>query len=189
MMVAVEASRVEATDEQEDMFERKLSEMRQYAKDCVVIVNNIPRIDQDKIPKLMSRVLPKLAGAGEIRKDADDKPCVKFPTDENGRTVGCAFCEFVNPKQAHIAVIKIDGFVLDRNHTFWARTASVFEELQSVPDTFVPPERLPVSRDRPNYKSWLLDERGRDMFAMRHNEITSVFWNDHIVKPKLVSCA
>lgn len=186
-MVAVEAAAAaELTEQEEAAFERKHNEMKAFAKECVVLVNNIPRVGPEKMALLMKRLLPKLEAAGELRKDESGEPCVRFPVDDEGHTLGFALCEYANPKQALHAVVAIDGMQFDRSHTFWARTAPAFEDLQSVPDVFVPPEQLPVSRDRPNYKSWLLDPRGRDMFMTRHNDITSVYWNDHVVKSSLV---
>lgn len=173
----------------EEAFHRKLEDMRHFAKDSVVVVDNIPKINKDKYTKLVGRLTPKFQEVGELRKDEDGNPMVTFATDSEGSTLGFAFAEYEDPRQAGLAVRALHNQVLDRNHTFWACTASALEELQHVPDQFVPPKPLPIAdtEHQPNYKSWLLDERGRDMFMIRNNEVTSVFWHDHVVKPQLVS--
>lgn len=179
-------SKVQKPDE--EMMQRKRDDMHQFARESVVIVDNIPKIKKDKYTKLVGRLTPKFEEVAAVRKDEDGNPLVTFVTDAEGSTLGFAFAEYADPQQARRAVAALHGLVLDRNHTFWACTASALKELQHVPDEFVPPKPLPVSAaDRPNFKSWLLDPRGRDMFMIRDNAVTSVFWHDHVVKPELVS--
>lgn len=175
-------------DTMEEDFQRKREEMQGVAKDCVVVVDNIPKIGPEKFPKLLSRLTPKFEQVGRMRRDENDKPRLTFVTDEIGSTLGFAFAEYESPEEAQKALIQLHNFQLDRVHCFWACNASDLERLQTVPDEFVPPPPLPVlAADRPNFKSWLLDERGRDQFMVRHGEETSIFWHDHIVKPQLVS--
>ncbi len=184
-MVAEHAQGPEALIE--DELHPKLEEMRRIAKDSIVVVNNIPKIKKDKYPKLVARLTPKFEDVAKIRRDEDGNSLVSFVTNEEGSTLGFAFAEYQNPEQAHKAVVALHQHILDRNHTFWACTASALEQLQMVPEEFVPPAPLPVATpNQPNYKSWLLDERGRDMFMIRNNEVTSIYWHDHVVKPKLV---
>lgn len=171
----------------EDDFRRKREEMRHVAKDCVVVVDNIPKIKKDKYPKLVARLTPRFQEVGRLQEDEDGSPKVTFVVADNGSTLGFAFAEYITPEEAHKAVMGLHRHVLDRTHTFWACTASDLEQLQNVPAQFVPPAPLPIATtDRPNYKSWLLDSRGRDMFMIRHNDETNVYWHDHVVKPQLV---
>lgn len=173
----------------DDDFDKKREEMQRVAKDCVVVVDNIPKIGSDKFPRLVSILTTKFESMGRLRRDENDKPRLTFARSDDGSTLGFAFAEYISPEEAHKALALLHNFQLDRHHRFWACTAGDLEILQEVPEEFVPPPQMAITeRDRPNFKSWLLDERGRDQFMIRHEDETSIFWHDHIVKPQLVSC-
>lgn len=172
----------------QDDFNRKREEMQRVAKDCVVVVDNVPKIGAEKYPRLVSKLTPRFEAAGRLRRDGGDKPFLEFVQGEDGSSLGYAIAEYISPEEAHKAIALLHNFQLDRAHRFWACTAGDFERLQQMPDQFVPPQALPVTnRDRPNFKSYLLDERGREQFMIRHQDETSIYWHDHVVKPQLVS--
>jgi translation initiation factor 3 subunit B len=189
-MPALQTEASGAPEAMEDDFERKHHEMRSVAKDCLVVVDNLPEVDSDKFDKLCDKVFPRFEGAGKVaRNPNDDTPRIFMAKDSNGHTLGYAFVEYVSPEEAHKAVVSLHGTALSKKHVFWVDTAGALERLQDVPEAFVPPSDLTVAtRGRADYKSWLLDGRGRDMFMIRHDKETSIFWNDHIVKPSRV-CA
>lgn len=168
--------------------DRKHRDMRLFRRDSVIVVINVPKIGADMYQRLVKKFTPLFEKAAVIRRDANDKPCLKFPQGEDQGSLGFAFAEYADPDQARRAAHALDGKKIDRNHTFRARCAPDFDRLQDCPEKFVPPQPLPVaSPDQPNYRSWLLDNRGRDMFLLRSADTVSVMWNDHIVKPSLVS--
>lgn len=170
---------------QED-FDRKQEEMQRVAKDCVVVVDNVPKTGVEKYQLLVSRLTPRFETAGRLRRDDDDKPLVEFVQGDDGSSLGYAIAEYITPEEARKALGFLHNSYFDRNHQAWACTASDFERLQQMPEEFVPPEAPPIAAaDRPNFKNWLLDGRGRDQFMIRHQDETSIFWHDHIVKPQL----
>lgn len=172
-----------------DDFEHKRQEMQRVAKDCVVVVDNLPKIGSDKYERLVSRLTPRFEVAA-LRRNEAGEPRVTFVRDEEGSTLGFAFAEYLTPEDAHRAVGLLHNLQLDRNHTFWAITAGDLEQLQEMPVEFVPPPAIPVTtKDRPDFRSWLLDERGRDQFMIRHDDKASIYWHDHAVKPQLVRFA
>lgn len=177
-----------AIDTMEEDFKRKREEMQRVAKDCVVVVDNVPKIGSEKYVRLVSKLTPKFEAVGELRRDKNGKPRLTFVQAKDGSTLGFAFAEYTTPEEAYKAMRALHNFQLDRVYKFWACTAGDLERLQSMPEQFVPPPPLPVTvSNRPNFKSWLLDERGRDQFMIRHEDETSIYWNDHIIKPQLVS--
>lgn len=172
----------------EEDFNRKREEMQRVAKDCVVVVDNVPKIGAEKFPRLVAKLTPRFEAAGRMRTGENEKPFLEFVQADDGSSLGYAIAEYISPEEAHKAMAQLHNFQLDRNHRFWACTAGDFERLQQMPDEFVPPAALPVTtKDRPNIKSWLLDERGRDQFMIRHQDEASIYWHDHVVKPQLVS--
>lgn len=173
----------------EDDFERKHHEMRSVAKDCLVVIDNLPEVEPAKFEKLCDRVFPRFENAGTVARNPNDNtPRIFMARDSDGNTLGFAFVEYVSPEEAHKAVVSLHGMALSKKHMFWVDTAGALERLQDVPDEFVPPSDLTVAtKGHADYKSWLLDNRGRDMFMIRHDKETSIFWNDHVVKPSMVS--
>lgn len=175
-------------DSIEDDFMRKKEEMHRVAKDCLVVVDNVPKIGPEKYEKLVKKLKPLFEKSARMRRDDQDASRLTFVRAENGSTLGFAFAEYITPEEAVKAVAALHNFQLDRSHRFWACTAGELERLQGIKEEFVPPPPLPVSlKNRPNFRSWLLDPRGRDQFIIRHNHETSVYWHDHVVKPQLVS--
>lgn len=173
----------------EDDFERKHHEMRSVAKDCLVVIDNLPEVAPEKFDKLAEKVYPIFHSAGQVARNPDgDVPRIFMARDDSGNTLGYAFVEYVSLEEAQKAVVALHNRALSKKHKFWVDTAGALERLQDVPDEFVPPQGLTVARrDRPDYKSWLLDPRGRDMFMIRHETETTIYWNDHVIKPQVVS--
>lgn len=59
-----------------------------------------------------------------------------------------------------------------------------FDKVASVPDDYVAPEEKEAIPKEDEIHQWLMDERGRDQFAIRFAEETEVYWNDaHQAKP------
>lgn len=187
-MPAVEMDHTPMADSLEEDFARKREEMQRVAKDCVLVIDNVPKIGKEKYQKLSSKLAQTFEKFGRVRKGDDGEPSLTLVCGDDGATLGYAFVEFISPEEAHKAMASLHQFQFDRAHRFWACTAGNVELLQDVPETFVPPQPPPVSTmDRPNFKSWMLDGRGRDQFMIRHEDTTSIFWHDHVVKPQLVS--
>jgi translation initiation factor 3 subunit B len=171
----------------EDDFECKHHEMRSVAKDCLVVIDNLPEVPPEKYAKLCDKVFSYFMKAATVARDGEsDTPRIVLARDDSGNTLGYAFVEYVSPEEAHKAVISLHNTPLSRKNIFWVDTAGALERLQDVPDIYTPPDLNIASRDRPDYKSWLLDQRGRDMFMIRHDTNTSIWWHDHVVRPQLV---
>lgn len=178
---AAPAEDVESSLEAE--YGRKHEAMKRFRQESIVIINNSPIVPADTYDKLVKKLSPLFEKAGPLRPGTK----VTFPRNAEGGSLGCVLVEFLNPEVAFKAKNILDGKRLDGAHTFWARISTDFKNIHNFPKEYVPPAALPThNKDQPNYKSWLLDSRGRDMFMVRHNELTSVYWNDHVIKPSLV---
>lgn len=172
----------------EEDFHGKKMEMRNAAKDSVVVVDNLPEVGSDKYGKLCEKVFPIFENAGTVARDENGKARIQMVKTPDDVTRGYAFVEYVSPEEAFKAVRHLHNYSLSKKHVFWVDTAGALERLQGVPEEFQPPPEISQpSEGHVDYKSWLLDERGRDMFMIRADTETSVYWNDHVVKPTLVS--
>jgi translation initiation factor 3 subunit B len=153
------------------------------------VVDNLPAdVAPDKFDKLCEKVYPRFEAAGIVARNPDgDTPRILIARDDDGKTLGYAFVEYISPEEAHKAVDALHNSALSKKHVFWVDTAGALEKLQDVPEEFVVPADLTQAVEaRHDIKSWLLDSRGRDMFLIRHDKETAVWWNDHITKPQLV---
>ena len=80
-----------------------------------------------------------------------------------------------------MAVSKVHGYKLDKNHVFNVMPYDELARLEALPASFVVPEEEPYA-PRPDLESWLSDAAGRDLFATRHavagREETMVAWGE-----------
>lgn len=53
-----------------------------------------------------------------------------------------------------------------------------FDKVANVPDDYVAPEDKDAVPREDDIHQWLMDERGRDQFAIRFADETEVYWND-----------
>ncbi len=139
----------------------------------VIVVDNLPKVPQAKVGKL-STVLRKIFGQiGVVREDG-----LVMPTDaQTGDTKGFAFVEFGNANEAAAAREQTDGYKLDKAHVFKVSKFDDFAKYAQVPDAYEKPKPKPYVA-KPNAQSYMLDERGRDQFAIRFGDATEILWND-----------
>lgn len=177
----------EPLEELVDIDERRI-EMRKNARDCVLIIDGLPIIPSEKYVALKKVILKKLPG--KLKKTKDKLDVIHMPQDENGGTLGYAFVQYANPDEAVRASRALHGHRFDRNHTYWAMTEYDFKILEKTEERFVAPKIMDVKEleERVNFKSWLVDGRGRDQFMIRAGAETSIYWHDPVLKPELVSC-
>eukprot|EP00475_Leptophrys_vorax_P014373 TRINITY_DN20759_c0_g1_i2.p1 TRINITY_DN20759_c0_g1~~TRINITY_DN20759_c0_g1_i2.p1 ORF type:complete len:682 (+),score=168.41 TRINITY_DN20759_c0_g1_i2:251-2047(+) len=94
-------------------------------------------------------------------------------------TLGCMFLEFENKVDAKTAVRDGDRLPFDKKHTL---RMTLWEDIMNLEEMDEKYEEPKVSdyETKGNYKSWLLDDLGRDMYVIRHGKETEVYWNDPI---------
>jgi hypothetical protein len=159
--------------------EQKRIEQRELSR--AVIVSNIPKITAEKYEKLCTVLRKVFQQVGNLGSDA-----LWVPQDENQNTKGFALITYETPEEALKAVIQLNDYPLDKAHTLQVKTLLDVERIVNTPETFEPPT-LPAEipsdpASCPNLYSWLLDERGRDQFMIRHKE-TDIYWFDALGIP------
>mmetsp|Transcript_2751 Transcript_2751/g.4396 ORF Transcript_2751/g.4396 Transcript_2751/m.4396 type:complete len:713 (+) Transcript_2751:120-2258(+) len=137
----------------------------------VIVVDNLPCVPEAKLAKLTT-VLGKIFGQiGTVREGG-----LSMPVDK-GMTKGFAFVEFHTPQEAAAAREQTDGYKLDKAHIFKVSKFDDFAKYDAVSDAYKQPEPKPYSA-KENTQSYMLDERGRDQFAIRFGDETEIHWND-----------
>lgn len=86
------------------------------------------------------------------------------------------FAEFETPEEATNAVKQGDGYRLDKTHVLSVMHFKDVEKFANLPDEFSQPPEEPF-KEKEHMKSWLMDPRGRDQFAVMRGEETAIFWN------------
>ena len=142
----------------------------------VIVVDNLPKVPDAKFEKLCTVVRKIYGQIGVVRENG-----LHMPKGADGVTKGFAFVEFHNPAEAAAAIEQTNGYKLDKAHVFKVSKFDDFSKYDAVPDEYKAPEPKPyVARE--NTASYMLDDRGRDQFAIRFGDETEVHWNDAQVK-------
>uniref|UniRef100_A0A7S3WP66 Eukaryotic translation initiation factor 3 subunit B n=1 Tax=Strombidinopsis acuminata TaxID=141414 RepID=A0A7S3WP66_9SPIT len=137
-----------------------------------VVVDGLPVVTKEKHEKLLNVVRKFFSQVGTIIEDGLD-----LPVDDSGSTLGFAFIQFSAKEEAQAAIVKANGYKLDKSHTFIVNSFEDYAKYMAISDVeqpFVPPPYVP----RENLHHWLLDEGARDQFVLRYNDETEIWWND-----------
>lgn len=135
-----------------------------------IVVDNIPVVPQEKIPKLLS-VLVKIYA--KIAKVSESDIYMPF-NEEAKTTYGFCFIKFSSAEDAENAIKVTQGFAIDKRHHFKINLYSDLYKYEKLSHEYEP--KLPPFNPRPDPTSWLTDEKCRDQFVVRHNRETEVFW-------------
>lgn len=142
----------------------------------VIVVDNLPKVPDAKYDKLCTVVKKIYGQIGVVRPNG-----LVMPKSEDGVTKGFAFVEFHNAAEAAAAIEQTNGYKLDKAHVFKVSKFDDFTKYDAVADDYKAPEPKPyVARE--NTASYMLDDRGRDQFAIRFGDETEIHWNDAQVK-------
>lgn len=150
----------------------------------VLIVDGIPKVGPEKLPKLMGVILKIYMKIHDKLVESD----VVMPADESTKmTLGFCFITFQDSTQAEKAMEVTQGFAIDKKHTFTVSLYSDLDKYGSLIDTYVNKD-YPAFKARPDPTSWLTDPACRDQFAIRHSNETVINWANTNAgdKPSLV---
>lgn len=143
----------------------------------IIIIDCIPQVESSKVDKL-KKVLEKIClSIGPLSERG-----LFIPTDKSGKTVGFAFCEFTKADKAVLALEKLNGYKLDKNHIFSVNLYDDFEKYKNITEEYNPP-KISVTQDMENLRWWLLDPRALDQYVVRYGNETEIFWNDPSIAP------
>ena len=141
-----------------------------------ILVDNIPAIGQEKIPKLKQALIKIYGQISDGIQEAD----IYMPyNDEAQSTYGFCAIKFNNAEEAETAVKVTQGFDgLSKKHPFKVSLYSDLDRYAAISDVYTPPEP-PAFKPRPDPTSWLTDVHCRDQFAIRYAQETEICWANH----------
>lgn len=145
-----------------------------------VILDNVPKITQEKVPKL-TQVLQKVLqitpnSVVNITLPADDK--------EPFETLGFCYVEYKTASHAIEAVEKLQNYRFDKKHVFSVYHLKDFNAIMNTPETYTPPDSKQFD-DNENLQYWLLNSDCDDQFVVRRGSLTSVYWNKKDAPPTI----
>jgi translation initiation factor 3 subunit B len=155
----------------------------------VIIIDNLPVVDEKKLQKLKDYVATKLFVDKKSKTKISPKDGgVDIPLT-NGKTLGYGIVMFENPRDAKAAIAMKDGksFPTGKGKPPLILALSQytsFEDIMNTPDEFVIPDQKQYQQEvKPIASNWLLDDFGRDQFVIREGPKTKLFWNDPVRRP------
>jgi len=155
---------------------------------CVIVVDNMPISHKvKKLEQVMRRVFGQIGTINNL----------ELPTDEDKsgtmKTIGIALLEFASKEQATSAVKKINGWKLDKRHTFVVNHYADVHRYLQMPDEYKDPSHAEFQKNSPvklplgeNLLTWLTDKFQRDQFVVRHNNNTEVHWCEYNPTPPVL---
>ncbi len=151
--------------------------------DNILIIDNLPKIDESKEEKLLAVLKKNLFKAAAANLIEDGTMMPRCPS--TGMSRGYLFAEFESVEQA-AAVLKLaNGYRLDKQHVLSAIKFTEFDRLREMDETFVEPEIDPFV-EKEFLKSWLLDVKARDQFVTCSGNQTNLYYNNRSVVPEQV---
>lgn len=136
----------------------------------IIIIDNIPTVGVDKKDKLKKIMQNMVSNYGKVVHEF-------YPEDDKQCLLGYMFIEFDNEISAQEAVSQLNGFRLDKLHTFKVNFFSDIDQYKNVPLTEVVEEPAPY-RDPGQLLWWLTQPECFDQYCMLYGDIfTSVYMN------------
>jgi len=135
-----------------------------------VVVTGLPKAPKSKFDKLLGVVSKFFDKSGPNEKHMPIN-------EETGMTDGFMIVAFETEEAVNDAVQKLDGFKLDKAHTFKLVKMDKFEQVVGRSDDFVP-QRTVKSFSRVDFRDWLTDRKCREQLLLRYQTETEIYWND-----------
>lgn len=173
--------------------------------DSLVVIDNVPVVDQSKEEKLLT-VLKKLItkAAGPIKENGllmpvenkdgkrvskgysitlclDRSSCRMHP--KRTHPLRYCFVDFENAESAIAAIKTLDGHRMDKSHVLAVNRLTDIEKYSSLNDEYVEPEQEEFVQ-KEHLRSWLTDPQARDQWVMYRGDDVSIFWNRKTETPE-----
>ncbi|KAK9729359.1 Translation initiation factor 3 subunit b [Basidiobolus ranarum] len=184
-MPAIDFKNLPLTEEDIDFsdIEAKHALPEEKGFDNIVIVDNVPKVDESKEEKLLN-VIRKIFKSAGLLLNEGALIMPKSTDEKTGKTTskGFLFVEFENAEQAAQAIKHIDNYRMDKTHVLAVNKITDIQKYSDVSEEFVEPE-VEEFVEQEHYRSWLTDAQARDQWVMYRGEEVSIFWNKKTEAP------
>ena len=127
--------------------------------ESVIVVDNVPRVEPDKLEKLQSVINKVLGKFGTIVNQY-------YPMNESdGKTKGYIFLEYNNHLNALAAVKSTNNYKIDKSHTFKVNLFTDFKKFEDIPENWEPPKAQPF-KSASDLHYHLLEPDAYDQFCV-----------------------
>jgi len=141
-----------------------------------IIVDGLPTVDANKKAKLEGVLKKKMANATNIHIVFDE---------ELGQSKGYAFVQFNEVAHARKAVKELNGFKLDRKHTFIVNFISDIRKYESMDVEKIIVDPKPY-REQPNLEYFLLEKNCIDQLCVTARDGRTVIYENTPNEPTVV---
>jgi translation initiation factor 3 subunit B len=153
--------------------------------DSFVVVDGLPKVNEEQKPKLVKFLLKKLNTVGKTREDM-----IHMPMGDDGQSLSFAFVEYSSPGEAAAATRQLDMVPLDKKHTLRVNKMTDIERYGRegrVDDEYHPPQ-IDEFVEKEHLRWFLKDPsgRGRDQFVMYRGDSVGVYWNNEKDQPETI---
>lgn len=149
------------------------------AVECVVVVDNIPKVNPARQEKLKTVIYKLFSTFGDIVSSF-------YPLDEEETTKGYAFLEYKSSEKAEEAVKALNNHRLDKNHTFSVNLFIDFQKYENIPEIWDPPTPQPYKIQNDLY-NFLLEPEANDQYCIAAetspNSVQVQFWQNSLPEP------
>ncbi|CAG8445506.1 7837_t:CDS:2 [Ambispora leptoticha] len=153
--------------------------------DTIIVVDNVPIVDESKKDKLFKFITKIFKQAGDIKEGGINMPMEVDPETEKLTSKGYLFIEFETPEQANLAVKQLDNYPMDKNHVLAVNRFTDIEKYSQIQDTYVEPEEEKFV-EKEHLRSWLTDPQARDQFVLYRGDDVYIYWNRKTEPPEEV---
>ncbi|KAJ3260819.1 Translation initiation factor 3 subunit b [Boothiomyces macroporosus] len=145
--------------------------------DNIVVVDNVPVVDEAKEEKLLKVIRKIFSSAGTIKPDG-----ITMPKNPNGKSKGFLFMEFESAADAQKAIATLDGYKMDKAHVLVVSKFDDIETFAEMSDEFEEVQVEPYV-EKEHLKSWLSDPKARDQFAIMKGDEVGIYFNNKSESP------
>lgn len=142
----------------------------------VLVLDNVPIVDEGKREKLIVRLrqLFSKAGAGI------DEDRMNMPWDDEAKTSkGFIFLSYPTPQEAENALQALNGASFGKNTLYVNRFGDIerYANLSVGDDELPPGWKERAFTEKPHARNWLGDAAGRDQYLTFRDNTVSMWWN------------
>ncbi|TIB88136.1 eukaryotic translation initiation factor 3 subunit B [Wallemia mellicola] len=149
--------------------------------DSIVVLDGMPEVGEDKMPKLFKALRKTFSGKAQIEVEDDQ---FYMPMTE-GKGQGYIFLTLKNSQEATNLIARLDNAPFDSKHTFLINKFSEIDQYLNASDQFVQPT-IQEYKPKDHLRSWLSDSQGRDQFISFQNDQVNLNYHNRSGAPQVV---